>query len=741
MSWQRGARLAIAAVGLACAAAIYYVARPRPGLPPPLTPIVVDEQALEQGGHGINIRLRADGTRSGSVEYQRFATYPDGRSLFFDATLRTEDEPRIEARADVIEVKGRPGQNTEQGRAELQGHVRLLTGDGLEVRAERARYEDETERVTIQGPLSYTQGRITGEGIDGTYDRREKILSIADGARATVAPGADGETETQASSKSMTLVRPLKELRLDTGAQIVRRAERLSGDRATLHMTADEQHVQRVALRGQAQVTPTGAADAASPPEMRADTIDLHLHEGGQTLRRAVLVSESGAASMVVTDASGQTSVSAPSLNAELAPDGATLVRLEGAGRPGGPQRVVVNLPAAAGSPAREIQGDRLVAGGVAGQGLRNARFSGSVSYKEQASGSRVKPREATADTLTLVLDGRLSAVSRADFQGHARFSDGPTSASADQALYGAADKTLELRQRPGGGPRPQAETSRASVGAREIDLWLESQDLVARGDVVAGIRPGAEGTRQRAGVFDASRQVTGRAETLRYRGTRAVFEGAAGHLAAVTQDDSEVRAEVVALVTDTNNLEATGRVEAKFSLAQAASPAPRGGGTGAPAAPSSDPYTVTGHQLTYDDATRTLVMVRTDAAQAKLTTSQGIVEADRIVFTLEAETRALKTLLATGAVYAVLDEEDQAGRGRGTAPRQRRAVADTLEFTGATKRYVLSGQPSATIVLPAGEDGNCRRVDGTRLEFQLDREELAGDSSSLPVPCTIRIR
>jgi lipopolysaccharide export system protein LptA len=280
----------------------------------------------------------------------------------------------------------------------------------------------------------------------------------------------------------------------------------------------------------------------------------------------------------------------------------------------------------------------------------------------ERGEGRRGKPREATADTLVLSLDGKLSAVTTADFRGQARFSDGPTSASADRAVYGAADKTLELRQSPGGGPRPQAETTRASVGAREIDLWLESQDLTARGDVVASIRPEAGGSKS-AGVFDGRKPLTGRAQSLTYRGSQAVFQGTSESLAIVSQDDSEVRAEVVALMTDTNSLDATGHVTSKFSLVS--TPATSGSAESAPpSASTSEAYTVTGHRLTYDDETRTLVMVKTDTAQAKLTTGQGIVDADRIVFTLETASRALKSFLATGSVYAVLNEQD-GGRGR----------------------------------------------------------------------------
>ena len=761
MRWQRGARLGLAAVGLGCAAAIYFLARRPEAPPPPLAPIVIDEQATEQGGAGTVVRRHNDGER-GKIVYERFAKYGDGRTVFFKAGLVIAEEPAVDAWADVIEISGRPGQGLESGRAELQGNVRVATDDGLELKSDRARYEDETGLVTIQGPFSYTQGRISGQGVDGTYTRLEKLLTITDQAKASVAPGADGETATTATSKSMVLVRALRQLRLEERAEIVRQAERLTGDRATLHFSTDEQHVGRVELQGQARVEPTGAPGASSPPEMRGQTIDLTLHDGGQALRRAVVVGQAEPASMVVGEATARTSITAPALEAELAPDGSTLIRLEGKphqGRAGGAAtgaaagRVVVNLPAAADTPAREVAGDWFVARGEPGQGLRSARFTGRATYVERpaAGGSAVRSRNAKADRLDLALDGRLNAVRTADFQGQASFADGATTATGDQAIYGAADKTLKLRQAPRSTILPHAETSRATVDAREMDIWLDSQDLVARGDVQAELRPDAAGrtggAASGAGIFDRGKPVRGRAATLHYRGSEAVFEGVTPSLANLTQDDSSVDAEVLTLVTDTNNLRATRQVTARFQLAApATTPAARGGaaGTSTPAsAPRATRYTITGHGLEYDDKARALVATRAEGAQVTLTTSDGTVDADRIVFTLEPGTRALRNFVATGNVSAVLDEAAATGRAaRGAAERQRRAVCDQFEFIAAGERYVLIGRPSATVLVPQETGPLCQRFNGVRLEFARGTRDLSGHSSSMTdVPCTTPVR
>jgi lipopolysaccharide export system protein LptA len=720
MRWQRGARYGVAGVGLAVAAAVYLASR-KPAPPPAdLKPIIVDQNAIEQGGRGTTYRL-FDGRRRGEVEHESWAKFADGRTLFFKARLHIVEEQVVDIWADVIETAGRPAQGTETGRVELQGHVRVVTADGLEVKTERARYEDDTGRVTIQGPFTYTQGRITGRGVDGQYERLERILTIADQAQATVAPGAPGETTTEATAKSMTLVRASRQLRLEHGAKIVRQAETLAANTAVLFFTEDEQYVRRAELRGQSSVTPAGAPGPASPPAMRADDIDLTLHDGGQVLKRAQLFGRTAPASMVTTDASGESAIKAAELDAELARDGATLVRLDAkrgsSGKADSPrEQVVVNLPPAANTPAREVRGDSLTARGAPDKGLQTARFDGSVVFIEQtdASAGKSVSRRATSATLDLGLDGRLSAVKQADFQGVATFRDGPTTATAGQAIYDGSKRTLSLRPTTREPALPHAVTNRVTVDAKEIDVWLDSQDLDARQDVKALITEGKDGRTTRAtALFDPTKTVTGTAVSLRYRGGQARFEGGSGTPAVLSQEESTVQGDVVTLTPETNALAAERRVVAKFTLAAAREAA------GA-AAPAPVAYEITADSLAYDDASRTAVSKGSTDHRAKLTSRDGTIESNQIDFTLAAASRTLKGFVAIEQVDVVLPEES--GRATaakpGSSARLRRGAGDRLEYTAAGEQYVLIGKPSAAVVAPNTDDEKCSRWDGPRLVF-----------------------
>jgi lipopolysaccharide export system protein LptA len=732
----------VAAVGVACAVGIYVASRKPPAPPPLLPPILVSPDAVEQGAEGTRNRS-INGRERFKIDHERYAIYADGRAQFFKARLSILDENVTDVWADLIQMTGFGAQADQNGRVELQGNVRVVTGDGLELRTERARYDDESGLVTIQGPFTYAQGRITGEGVDGKYSRGENVLSILDRAHASVAPGAEGETATEATSKSMTLQRTSRRLHLERGARIVRQAESLAAETATLQFSADEQHVSAIELRGKASVTPSGVATSASPPQMTADDIDLTLHDGGQLVKRALLQGRTAAASIVTKDAAGESSVTGAEIDAALGADGTTLVGLDAKGRAAArgaaPEPVVVTLPASAATPAREVRGNTLTARGASGRGLQSARFAGAVIFTERPASARAgaPPREATSNTLDLTLAGRLSAVDKADFQGGATFKDGATSAKAGQAIYDAANRQLNLRATVAEPGLPRATTSRATVDGREIDVWLDSQDVDARHDVEARIRPSEQKPAARAaGLFDADKLVVGRGASLRYRGGTATFEGTEAAPASVVQDESDIKGGLITLATDTNGLTAERAVVARFSLAPA---------RGAAASGARQPvaHEITAAALVYDDASRTAVATGAAPQRPRLESTDTTVESDRLEFTLAAGSRALAGFVATGGIDASMPDEPPAeGRGGGTpSTRVRRAAGDRLEYSAADDRYVLTGKPSATLLVPNKGDDLCTRYNGERLVLSPGKEPSGNNTGDPKVPCNAPIR
>ena len=197
-------------------------------------------------------------------------------------------------------------------------------------------------------PSRFREDGCRGAASAPEYTRTTETVEFFDQATAQVAPGPDGKGAVSASSKSMTLQRDKKSLRMDQGAKIVDESETLSGDTAMLYFTEDEENIKYLELRGKASAVPmANTPDAA--PEMHADSITLTFQPDGRTLQHATLTTQ---ASLVLTEKTGRKSIEASWIDVYTAPDGRTLTRLDAR------DKVIVNLPASGETPARTHSGD-----------------------------------------------------------------------------------------------------------------------------------------------------------------------------------------------------------------------------------------------------------------------------------------------------------------------------------------------------------------------------------------------
>jgi lipopolysaccharide export system protein LptA len=720
MRWQRWARLAVATVGVGCAAAIYFTTRERPV--PAAPPAPVDPQAVQQGGRGS--LQRSGGDRERRVEYERFATYADGRMRFYKAHLLPGEEQGAEIWADTIDTSPRAQNTDNPPKVELNGNVRIVTADGLDVRTESASFDEASNVVHVPGPMTFSRGRMSGSGVGATYVRGNEQLQIADQARVSMAAEADGTGAMSATARTLTFTRLDKRVFLDQNAQIVQDGDTLSGDTATLRFTDDEKQLRLLELRGRAAVTP-GTAPGARPPAMTADDIDLGFHPGGQTLQRATLLGRSKPASMVLADGGGRRSITGSRSAAELAADGTTLTRLDAT------SPVSVQLPASGDVPAREIRAVELTSRGADKTGLTAARFLGNVEFTEspRAAPGSAPPatgRRVTARALELRLKGQLEAIDTATFQENVIFRDGDkNSGSAERAIYNAAAESLLLRPLTRPSPKvAQAVGDRMTVNAQEIDLDLKKNDLHARMDVTTNTLPKKSDApgKPATGFFEDDQPLFGAASELHYVGKVATYVGVGETLASLTQGDNQILGAEVKLFTETNNLTADGRVHAKFLLTSG--PAPAGGrGAGKPVR-----YDLTSETMFYDDAKRTATFA---GKPAKMTRAEGTTEAVRIVIELAPETRTVQRFNAIGAVFS----EEGA----------RSASGDSLQYDARTDHYVLTGS-LAKVKMPNTENtGNlkaeeCVVTEGQKLEFERQGQP-SGYTKSLKKPCDFPIR
>jgi lipopolysaccharide export system protein LptA len=393
MIWQRRVRIGLAVAGVACAAAVYLLARDRPSGPAPVSLLPTDRAVLLDGGETTSIRMT--GLFEDVLSADSFKKYDD-RTWYENPRMVSRDGTTVEA-DEGLEYNPAVGSDTP-GKFELSKRVRVVTEDGLELQAELATYDGVTGLVTLPGDVKIVKGRLTATGVGGLYDRTREFFKIEDQARAVIAPAADGGQTIDASARAMTMARQEHFLRLEENARIARPAEVLAADTATIYFTEATEDLRLVDLSGRATVTPVAGAPNPSP-DMRGDTISLMLHPEGQTLKQATL---SGNARLTQTEPGGARVIDAAWIDLTTASDGRTLNGLRAR------QDVRVELSASADGPSRTIRSSTLVASGSDARGLERARFEGGVDFVERPAGQSA-PRTGRSRTLVMSWDARSS--------------------------------------------------------------------------------------------------------------------------------------------------------------------------------------------------------------------------------------------------------------------------------------------------------------------------------------------
>ena len=643
MRWQKSARVGLAIAGLGIAAAIVYYSRQ--GSPPPTAPSsgVKLEPAVASVGAGGTQTILKDGQPHQDITYETRQEYTDGRLRLTKAVVAGRGENKSKIRADVLETRlAEAGVMPKQ--LTFTGHVFIEEQGGLTVQTETASYDDGTGVVTIPGALTFQRGRTSGEGVGATYDRNKGIVVIQDQSKARVGPDEKGTGAAEAFAKRMIMERGLHSLRLEEGARIVSQSQTLTGLTATMLFTEDDTALKFLDLRGAARVDPTPGAPA-NQPAMSADNISMGFHPDGQTLQHATLT---GQAELTLRDASLSRSIKGSLIDLFTGTDGRTLVGLTAA------DRVIVELPASATAPARRITSQTLKATGDEKKGLTSARFDGNPKFEETGAktargagqgGTTTDTRTGTSTVLILTLGGQLEAIEKADFDQNVRFVNGALTANSDKATYREAKGLLELHPNDRE-PRRRSSVSSGEffVASADIDLSLETEDLIAVGDVKTTLeRKAAAGAKTtRGGLFSGSTPITGSAARLDYRKAtgKATYTGAPKAPALLQQGDTRIFANELVFEEAVNSLKGTGDVDSRMPMTV----------TDQQGRSQVKEQQVLAETMSYDDASR---QAQYRGQPVILTTADGVTEGLTMFFELAEDGKTLKRLRAVGSVFA----------------------------------------------------------------------------------------
>jgi lipopolysaccharide export system protein LptA len=357
---------------------------------------------------------------------------------------------------------------------------------------------------------------LSGTGVGMVYDEASDVLSLLAQANVHIAPDKHRKGAADIVSGRAAFARREKHVRFEDTVRIVRQGQTIDADTAVGYLSADEDHIERVELRGHSKITMANAAPGAVQ-ELTATDMDLKYGDDGQSLEHATI---DGDASIQLAGESKRPGrqIAAKTIDVALAPDGGTptaLIAREG---------VLLTLPPEADVPGRTIRSATLDAQGEPRHGLNRARFDGKVEFRER--GAHLD-RAANAATLDVTLKPGFN-VEDARFEHGVRFEDGRMTGIAATGRYDLDKGTLALSGSEPGHEVPHMDNEQISVDGTTIDVTLSGPKVKAEGAPVKSVlqpakkqsdKP-ADGSRRMPAMLKADQAVTVLSKMLDYDGT-----------------------------------------------------------------------------------------------------------------------------------------------------------------------------------------------------------------------------
>jgi lipopolysaccharide export system protein LptA len=715
-SWQKRVRIGLAIFVIVFAAFVYRSIRERVTAAPPASVQRIDPKANLETSTG-DLQRQRQGEQDFRITFSRSLNYEDGSAKLFDVRIEVQ---KPDGRIFIVTTpEALAGKNQEE--KQLTGPVKLVVSDGFELTTDRATHSEDSGIVRAPGPVAFKKGRMTGSGVNATYDQNNDVLTIAENAKVMIADEA-GKTATDFSSGTAVLDRTKNVLTLDGKAHVLRNEQVIDADHVTTRLSDDEQIVTYIELRGNARVTGGTAIDS-----MSARDIDMDYTDDGHALERVVLNGGAGIA-MHAAEGSGR-QILGESLELHLAPDGSVVAAT-------GRDKVRLDLPASGDSPAGSISAKTLDATGEAGHGLTLAQFRGDVEYREP--GRRGGPgRLVRSQALSAALAG--DTVTDAVFTDRVTFEEGQDlNARAAEVTYQPQKNALALSKAdPGGGPHVAID--QISIDARTIDVALDDRRINAAdvkttlsprtaAHTTPGQREAAPGGVTLPGLLRQNEPANINADGLEYMGKsgQAIYRGNA----ALLQGDTSIRGDVISLDQEKGNLTATGSARSTLEL-----------DTGRSVGRA--------HEIQYQDAERTVTYSAMPLAptsdrgsvasagraggrvggrgavlarDAQLNGPQGDLRAERIAIILEKQGNGVERVEAYTNVTLKLDA--------------RTVVGARLTYQSADGRYVMSGTGAAPVTITEATTTSagatsCRETTGRALTFFKSTDTIIVDGNA----------
>jgi lipopolysaccharide export system protein LptA len=553
---------------------------------------------------------------------------------------------------------------------------------------------------------------MSGSGVNATYDQKGDVLSIAEQSRIVVKDD-NGRTSLDSTAGSATLDRLNDVLFMDSAVRVLRGAQVINADKVMARLSPDEEVITYLELRGNATV------EGGDGPlqSMKANAIDLDYTDDGMKLERALLNGSASLTTAADEHVSSRRMSGGGGLDVQMAPDGTTMTSLVGH------DGVQIELPSVDKAPARNIRARTLNASGEPGRGLNTLRFREDVVFQE---GDKASPsfREVRAQSLNASLEG--DGLRNAFFSGGVTFKERGFDAAALDARYqpdknilnlsGLVDRVL-----------PHVADEQIRVDARTIDASLTDHSMTAEGSVRTALTGRPASARKQdsdsgrlPGLLKEGQAASINAERLEYSGGKGRTEYTGN--ATLVQGDTAIRGDKIVLDQQKGDMVATGSARSTLVLDK--------GRTDGRA-----------DEIRYEETTRTVTYSTAKDAPttgqgasvplAQVSGPDGDLRAGKIEVVLARSDNDVERLEAYTRVRMVLGG--------------RTAVGGRMTYHAREERYVMSGDGTSPVSISEA----ARETTGRNLTFFKSTERIIVDgnetrrtetrptTSSQPLPAT----
>ena len=677
------------AIAIGVMTIVFFTTRRREQPPPP-APLERGDPAAtieSEGAFLVQVKGERETVR---VEADKQFSYPDGstRLIKVKVTSVRQGETFV-ATADEARV----GEN--QTNLDMKGNVVITSNNGFEAKGDSATYSQGEGLMRGPGPVKFRRGRLSGSGVDFSYDETQDLLGLADQTHVIIAPEKRGGEPTDIKSGAAVLGRTDNFLSFERNVHIVRGSQVIDAQSALGELSETDEHLSGLELSGESRI----ATPNALPGELKlmsGDVINLTYYENTDLLQSAIVTG--GAALRIAAEPGAAESVlHADNIEIAIAPDGATLTSLNAR------DRVVFDLSAAKGQPAKKVTSNALVATGAAGKGLTAASFTEGVEYQETGGTPPVK-RIVTSRTLDASLKGGLGQIQEATFIGSARYRGDETQAAGSTMRYNMETGQVALTGSTGE-PVPRVVNAQIQVDAPNIDMNVEGSKMRAYGEsrrvqsIMFPAKPGAKRAARTPGLMRQDQPVSGVSRELVYTGGEngSIELTGAVMLVQGEKSDTQIKGEKIAIDGKTGDLLAQGSVISQMFV-QDVNPVTKVRETAR--------STASAQQMQYEDASRRV----TYTTKAHLVGPQGDLVGEKIVLTLGANGQDIEQIDAEGDV--TLTEVD------------RKTIGDELTYDAAKELYTVTGKSRLVRIFRRTEEG-CRRSDASFLTFLRGADSL----------------